>query len=149
LLPRSVFVKGLKWDPEYSCSIERQPPICQDNHVANKALRHSERSDDRRSSNRMPITREVRYRVLGGKQRVKQAGCGKTLNMSSRGVLFTTESTLTAGEQIELAVSWPALLNGVLPLKLVAQGRLVRIEEKQAAIAIDKYEFKTWGSSGL
>jgi hypothetical protein len=96
----------------------------------------------------MPIMREVRYRVLGGK-RVKQAGCGKTLNMSSRGVLFTTESTLTEGEQIELAVSWPALLNGVLPLKLVAQGRLVRIEEKQAAIVIEKYEFRTCGSSGL
>ena len=137
------------WDRKYSCSIEQHQPICQDKRVANKALRHSERSDDRRSSNRMPITREVRYRVLGGKQRVKQAGCGKTLNMSSRGVLFTTESTLTEGEQIELAVSWPALLNGVLPLKLVAQGRLVRIEEKQAAIAIEKYEFKTCGSSGL
>jgi hypothetical protein len=96
----------------------------------------------------MPIMREVRYRVLGGKK-VKQTGCGKTVNMSSRGVLFTTESTLPEGEQIELAVSWPALLNGVLPLKLVAQGRLVRTEENQAAIAIEKYEFKTCGSSGL
>ena len=92
--------------------------------------------------------REVRYRVLGGK-RTKQAGCGKTVNMSSRGVLFTTESTLTEGEEIELAVSWPALLNGGLPLKLVAQGRLVRTEENQAAITIEKYEFRTCGSSGL
>ena len=92
--------------------------------------------------------REVRYKVLGEKQRVKQVGSGETLNMSSRGVLFTTESTLVAGELVELAVSWPALLNGVLPLKLVVQGRLVRIEEKQAAIAIERYEFKTCGSSG-
>ena len=93
--------------------------------------------------------REVRYSVLGGKHRVKQIGSGKTLNMSGRGVLFTTESTLVEGELVELAVSWPALLNGVLPLKLVAQGRLVRIEEKRAAIVIEKYEFKTCGSSGL
>jgi hypothetical protein len=97
----------------------------------------------------MPIVREVRYKVLGGKQKVKQAGSGKTLNMSGRGVLFTTESTLAEGELVELAVSWPALLNGVLPLKLVAQGRLVRTEEKRAAIAIERYEFKTYGSSGL
>jgi hypothetical protein len=97
----------------------------------------------------MPIMREVRYRVLGGKIRIKEAGSGKTLNMSSRGVLFTTESTLVEGEIVELAVSWPALLNGVLPLKLVAQGRVVRIEAQCAAIAIEKYEFKTCGSSGL
>jgi hypothetical protein len=97
----------------------------------------------------MPIMREVRYSVLGGKHTVKQVGAGKTLNMSGRGVLFTTESTLVEGELVELAVSWPALLNGVLPLKLVAQGRLVRIEEKRAAIVIEKYEFKTCGSSGL
>ena len=93
--------------------------------------------------------REVRYSVLGGKHKVKQVGSGKTLNMSGRGVLFTTESTLVEGELVELAVSWPALLNGVLPLKLVAQGRLVRIEEKRAAIVIEKYEFKTCGSAGL
>ena len=93
--------------------------------------------------------REVRYRVLGGKHRTTQAGSGRTLNMSGGGVLFTTESTLVAGELVELAVSWPALLNGVLPLKLVARGHLVRIEERQAAIAIEKYEFKTCGSSGL
>jgi len=93
--------------------------------------------------------REVRYSVLGGKHTVKQVGSGKTLNMSGRGVLFTTESALVEGELVELAVSWPALLNGVLPLKLVAQGRLVRIEEKRAAIVIEKYEFKTCGSSGL
>jgi hypothetical protein len=64
-------------------------------------------------------------------------------------VLFTTESPLEQGERVELAVSWPALLDDVLPLKLVAQGRLVRIGENQAAIAIDRYEFKTLGSSGL
>jgi hypothetical protein len=50
---------------------------------------------------------------------------------------------------VELVVSWPALLNDVLALKLVAHGRLVRTEEKRAVIAIEKYEFKTRGASGL
>jgi hypothetical protein len=69
--------------------------------------------------------------------------------MSSAGVLFTTESTLEEGQLVELEVSWPALLNDVLPLKLVAHGRLIRIEERRAVIAIEKYEFKTRGASGL
>jgi hypothetical protein len=48
-----------------------------------------------------------------------------------------------------LAVSWPALLDNVLPLKLIARGRLVRADGTQAAMTIEKYEFKTRGSNGL
>ena len=117
--------------------------------MSNRILRRAEATDDRRTSNRMPIEREVRYKVLGGKKTVKQTGTGKTLNMSSGGVLFTTESELPEGERVELAVSWPAQLNDSLPLKLVAMGRLVRTEETQAAISIERYEFKTRGSNGL
>lgn len=88
----------------------------------------------------------MRYKVLGGKKSVKQVGSGKTVNISSGGVLFTTETPLPEGERVELAVSWPAQLNDQLPLKLVAMGRLVRSEETQAAISIERYEFKTRGS---
>ncbi len=97
----------------------------------------------------MAIERDVRYKVLGGKKTVKQMGTGKTVNMSSGGVLFTTESPLPEGERVELAVSWPAQLNDQLPLKLVAMGRLVRAEDSQAAISIERYEFKTRCSAGL
>src|ERR1700730_3106663 len=117
--------------------------------MSNRIQRRAESADDRRISNRMPIEREVRYKVLGGKKTVKQAGLGKTLNMSSGGVLFTTETPLPQGERVELAVSWPAQLNDVLPLKLVAMGRLVRTAEFEAAISVERYEFKTRGSNGL
>jgi hypothetical protein len=117
--------------------------------VAQKSLQPDTHFDERRSSNRWPIVREVRYTVLGGRHAKKQFGLGKTLNMSGSGVLFTTESTLVQGESIELSVNWPALLNGVLPLKLVAHGPVVRTEDKQAAITIERYEFKTRGSAGL
>ena len=106
-------------------------------------------TDERRASNRLPLVRDVRYRVLKGKKSVKPDGKGKTLNISSGGVLFTTESALPPGELVELAICWPAQLNGVLPLKLVAVGRVVRAEDDKAAITIDKYEFKTRGSAGL
>jgi hypothetical protein len=117
--------------------------------MSNRIQRRAEAADDRRASNRMPIEREVRYKVMGGKKSIKQVGLGKTLNMSSGGVLFTTETPLPAGERVELNVSWPAQLNDTLPLKLVAMGRLVRADDGQAAISVERYEFKTRGSNGL
>jgi len=110
-----------------------------------RRLQPVQSSNDRRISNRLPIEREVRYKVIGGKQTVRPAGSGMTLNMSSGGVLFTTESGLPKGARVEIAVSWPAQLNGATPLKLVATGVLVRSEERQAAISIRSYEFKTRG----
>jgi hypothetical protein len=50
---------------------------------------------------------------------------------------------------LELAISWPAQLNGNCALKLVAKGRVVRYEEGRAAIQIQQYEFRTKGASGL
>ena len=116
--------------------------------MSNRILRRVETTEDRRTSQRMPIERDVRYKVLAGKT-ITQVGTGKTVNMSSGGVLFTTETLLPKGERVELSVSWPAQLNDTLPLKLVAMGRLVRCEDTQAAIAIERYEFKTRGSNGL
>ena len=105
--------------------------------------------EERRSCDRFPIERDVKYKIFGSQKNVVHIGLGKSLNISSSGVLFTTESILAAGQRVELAVSWPALLNDVLPLKLVASGRLVRSQGRQAAMAIDRYEFKTHGSKGL
>ena len=67
--------------------------------------------------------------------------------MSSSGILFTTESGLAAGQRVELSVSWPARLNDIVPLQLVTVGRLVRVEGSQAAIAIERWEFKTCRST--
>ena len=114
--------------------------------MSNRRAQPVESSTDRRVSNRLPIEREVRYKVLG-KQTVRPTGSGMTLNMSSSGVLFTTESGLPEGARVEIAVSWPAQLDGATALKLVAIGVLVRSNEKQAAISIQRYEFKTRGLS--
>jgi len=105
----------------------------------------AERTHDRRASNRLPIERDVHYKVLDGKKTVKYVGSGKSLNMSSGGVLFTTASSLREGERIELAVSWPAKLDDRIPMKLVAIGVLVRTHETQAAMSIERYQFKTHG----
>ena len=97
---------------------------------------------DRRQSDRFPIEREVRYRVLN-KRGGEEAGEGKTLNISSCGVLFTSDHLLLPGRRMELAISWPAQLNNKVALKLVARGRVVRFEQGVAAIEILQYEFRT------
>jgi hypothetical protein len=115
--------------------------------MPNRTQRRAEDVPERRVSNRLPIERDLRYKVLGSKKRIKQIGSGKTLNMSSGGVLFTTESDLLEGERVEIAVSWPAQLNDAIPLKFVAVGVLVRAKAAQAALSIERYEFRTRGLS--
>jgi hypothetical protein len=100
---------------------------------------------DRRHSDRFPIEREVRYRVFN-KRSSEEMGDGKTINISSSGVLFTADHLLLPGRRLELSISWPAQLNNKTPLKLVARGRVVRSENGRAAVEIQQYEFRTQGS---
>ncbi len=98
--------------------------------------------NDRRQSDRFPIEREVRFKVLS-KRTSEEAGEGKTLNMSSAGVLFTSGQTLIPGKRMELSITWPAQLNNKCALRLVARGRVVRAMNGTAAIEIQQYEFRT------
>jgi len=102
---------------------------------------------DRRSAVRFPIEQDVRYKVFT--RNTIEVGLGKTVNMSSNGVLFTTERALALGERLEVAVNWPAQLDHKCALKLVTTGRVVRSESGLAAIAIERYEFRTQGIHGL
>jgi len=103
---------------------------------------HGNTQADRRHSDRFPIEREVRYSVLN-KRSGEESGDGKTINISSSGVLFTAEHILLPGRRLELSISWPAQLNNRCALKLVARGRVVRFEDGRAAIEIQQYEFRT------
>jgi c-di-GMP-binding flagellar brake protein YcgR len=102
---------------------------------------------ERRSAVRFPIEQEVRYRVLN--KNSVETGTGKTLNMSSTGVLFSTERDVHVGDRLEVSVNWPAQLDHKCPLKFVTAGRVVRTEAAKAAIAIHRYEFRTQGAHGL
>ena len=110
--------------------------------------RQMSQETDRRGSNRFDIYRELRFKITNRKA-VGEVGQGRTINMSSTGILFTTEQNLLPGRTIEIAVSWPAQLNNKCPLKLVARGRVVRSEAGCAAVQIQHYEFRTLGSQGL
>ena len=104
-------------------------------------------STDRRHSDRFPIEREVRYRMLS-KRSGEESGDGRTINISSSGVLFTSEHILLPGRRMELSISWPAQLDNKCALKLVARGRVVRFEQGRVAIEIQQYEFRTQAPAG-
>ena len=99
---------------------------------------------DRRRTTRFPVCEELRYRIMHRSSQVR--GTGKTLNIGSGGVLFTTEELLPIGRTVELSVNWPARLDGNCPLKFVAIGRVVRAETESAAVRIERYEFRTRAS---
>jgi c-di-GMP-binding flagellar brake protein YcgR len=99
-------------------------------------------SVERRESSRFPLQQEVQYRVLNSRAE-KISGVGRTLDMSSSGILFSTEQRLHLGRLVEVAVNWPAWLDGKCPLKFVAVGRVVRSEPFSAALKIERYEFRT------
>jgi hypothetical protein len=100
---------------------------------------------ERRTKRRFEIDQEVKYKMLYG-QRIAETGVGRTMNISSGGVWFTTENMLTSGMPVELSMNWPVLLNDSCPMKLMIYGCVVRSNEKGAAVAIERYEFRTQGS---
>ena len=103
---------------------------------------------ERRGNDRFPIVRDVKYKVISGRGD-PESGAGKTVDVSSRGVLFTAPKSLAPGKRVELAISWPAQLDGKCALKLVARGKITRCRGNQVAVEIDKYEFRTQSSRGL
>jgi len=111
------------------------------------AVKADKDKNDRRAADRFPIEREVRYKILNRKS-ADEVGVGKTINMSSNGVLFSTEQYLLPGKRLELSISWPAQLDSKVSLRLVARGRVVRSDEKRAAIEIHQYEFRTQAAPG-
>jgi hypothetical protein len=108
-----------------------------------KVLKNGER--ERRTKRRFQIEQEIRYKMLYG-QRIAETGTGKTMNISSGGVWFSTETMLTSGMPVELSMSWPVLLNDSCPMKLMIYGCVIRSSDKGAAVAIERYEFRTQGS---
>ena len=103
---------------------------------------------DRRETSRFPVQEDVRYRVLQSKTG-QVSGAGKTVDISSGGILFTTNEHLQPGRLIEISVNWPARLDGTCALQLVATGRVVRSDRDTAAVRIERYEFKTRSTNFL
>jgi PilZ domain len=112
-----------------------------------RRMETSEAASERRRSSRFPIEREVRYKTLNQRTEIL-SGAGKTLNISSSGVLFTSDHDLPIGTRLEVSISWPAQLNEKCLLNLVARGRITRHLKGQLALQIQQYEFRTQSRPG-
>jgi hypothetical protein len=97
---------------------------------------------ERRTKARYPVKLTVRYRTIGRSNSVN--GVGQTLNMSSGGLLVSAEHEIPAGSKLEINVEWPLLLDGTVPLQLVAHGKVVR-GGAEFAISFAQYQFRTMG----
>jgi len=93
---------------------------------------------NRRENRRFPLACKLRYKLKSGYH-----GSGEVSNIGSSGLLFQCGRQLVSGEQIEVSIEWPYLLDGTCPLQLCVQGRILRSGNTGAAIAILKYEFRT------
>lgn len=100
------------------------------------------KSTERRNKMRFPMNRELRYKLLED-ECIVAAGLGTTINMSSGGVAFQSDAGLPDGSYIELSISWPALLDDSLPMRLIVFGRVLRGSQETKVCTVEKWEFRT------
>ena len=97
-------------------------------------------SADARSRTRYPFVADVEYSLLKAGRVVKR-GRGKTVNLSSTGLLFECGAALPCDRRITVSVAWPVLLAPDVGLALNVTGRTVRAQDNRTAVRIEKYEF--------
>lgn len=111
-----------------------------------RAVRLPEQTgSDRRAVTRYPLTLGVRYVVLNRHTGVATTGAGQTVDLSSCGVRFTTDSLLEPGLSVKLFIDWPALLDGAVELQLTMSGTVVRSSGHEASLRIERHGFRTRG----
>src|SRR6266436_3152552 len=88
---------------------------------------------DRRQDRRYGIHLDVKWKLIR-RRRVLDAGTGKTVDLSSGGLLFDPGRHLPEGLNVELSITWPVLLHNVAPLQLVVSGRIVRTGNRTVAL---------------
>jgi hypothetical protein len=66
---------------------------------------------------------------------------GETKNVSSAGVLFTTESQLPLGESIEYMITFPRTPGARKDVRLRCVGKVIREDTQSFAASLERYEF--------
>jgi hypothetical protein len=98
---------------------------------------------ERRLRVRFPLELLVRYRTLDRPRPL--TGRGSIMNISSGGVLVASQNEIGAGIEVELSIEWPFLLDGRVPLQLVAAGKVVRCDTSSFALLLTRHQFRTSG----
>jgi hypothetical protein len=94
---------------------------------------------------RYSIVADLEYSLLKS-GRIVRRGRGKTVNLSSTGLLFESDTALPTDRRIMVSVAWPVMLGPGIGLTLHITGRTIRAQDKCTAIRNEKYEFRVRGS---
>ena len=97
---------------------------------------------DRRARRRYIVVAELEYNLLSG-HRPGRSGRGRTVNLSSKCVLFESDGPLPLRKQIELWIVWPVNLGDKVGLRLWVAGPIIRIQGNLAAVYVARHEFLT------
>jgi PilZ domain len=92
---------------------------------------------DQRRSQRFPL--RLRLKLLT--PRVAEGIEGETCNLSSDGVAFTAEITLTPGEPIEYVITLLGDGGSGSAVHLHCMGKFLRKDEISCAATLERYEF--------
>jgi PilZ domain len=80
------------------------------------------------------------FEIIRGEARLKAAG--ETKNVSSSGVLFTSESPVEVGEPIEYLITFPKPPGSKSEVRLRCVGKVLRNDiEATFAATLERYEF--------
>jgi PilZ domain-containing protein len=80
------------------------------------------------------------FELVGGAPRTKSKG--ETRNVSSAGVLFTSQARVEVGESIEYLITLPKIPGSRVDVRLRCVGKVVRSAPKLAfAATLERYEF--------
>jgi hypothetical protein len=101
---------------------------------------------NKRSSKRYTLGLALRCRPIEPQFRLARILIGESLNISSKGLVFTTTESFEPGQIVEAFIDWPILLDDCVRLTLFVEGAVVRSTGNRTAMRIDKYEFRTRGA---
>jgi hypothetical protein len=99
---------------------------------------------DRRDDRRYRLELDVKWKLVR-RRKVLEAGSGRTLDLSSSGLLFDGGRPLPVGLNVEVSIAWPALLHNIAPMQLIVSGRIVRSDGSRTAVQMVQHEFRTAG----
>jgi hypothetical protein len=106
--------------------------------------------EERRSKIRYPLGLNVRFRYFAEGSFL--FGLGRTVDVSSGGVLVVfphilSQRAISVGDEVEMGIEWPPLLDGRISLQLFAVGCVVRRRPSDFAASFERYQLRTMKSS--
>jgi hypothetical protein len=95
---------------------------------------------ERRVKYRYDLDLRVRFRCCADSSHF--TGTGRSVNLSSGGVLVASNHAVSVGELVEMSIEWPLLLHDRVPLQLFAVGRVLRRDLLHFAASFERHEFR-------